>query len=42
MMKPETQVATLRATNFFPVLADVTLPDDMPASVKRSSRRSPA
>ena len=34
MMKPETQVATLRATNFFPVLADVTLPDDMPASVQ--------
>ena len=36
MMKPETQIATLRATNFFPVLADVTLPDDMPTSVKMS------
>ncbi len=35
MMKPETQVATLRATNFFPVM-DVALPDDMPASVKAS------
>jgi multiple sugar transport system substrate-binding protein len=34
MLKPETQVATLRATNFFPVLADVTLPEDMPASVR--------
>jgi multiple sugar transport system substrate-binding protein len=36
MMRPETQVATLRATNFFPVLADVALPDDMPNSVKMS------
>ena len=36
MMKPETQIATLRATNFFPVLADVALPDDMPTSVKMS------
>lgn len=35
MLKPETQIATLRATNFFPVV-DVTLPDDMPASVKAS------
>jgi multiple sugar transport system substrate-binding protein len=35
MMKPETQIATLRATNFFPVV-DVTLPDDMPNSVKQS------
>jgi len=35
MMQPETQVATLRATNFFPVVA-VDLPDDMPASVKAS------
>ncbi|MGL4488421.1 MAG: extracellular solute-binding protein [Rhizobiaceae bacterium] len=35
MLKPETQVATLRATNFFPVV-DVKLPDDMPASVKAS------
>lgn len=35
MMQPDTQVATLRATNFFPVVA-VDLPDDMPASVKAS------
>jgi multiple sugar transport system substrate-binding protein len=35
MMKPETQIATLRATNFFPVV-EVTLPDDMPNSVKLS------
>lgn len=35
MMKPETQIATLRATNFFPVM-DVDLPDDMPASVRAS------
>jgi multiple sugar transport system substrate-binding protein len=33
MLKPETQIATLRATNFFPVVA-TDLPDDMPASVK--------
>ncbi len=33
MSQPEVQVATLRATNFFPVV-DVELPDDMPASVK--------
>ncbi|TIP29205.1 MAG: carbohydrate ABC transporter substrate-binding protein [Mesorhizobium sp.] len=33
MLKPETQIATLQATNFFPVV-DVNLPDDMPASVK--------
>lgn len=33
MLKPETQIATLKATNFFPVV-DVNLPDDMPASVK--------
>lgn len=33
MLKPETQIATLRATNFFPVI-DVELPDDLPASVK--------
>jgi multiple sugar transport system substrate-binding protein len=33
MMKPETQIATLRATNFFPVV-DVALPDDLPPSVK--------
>jgi multiple sugar transport system substrate-binding protein len=36
MLKPETQIATLRATNFFPVVA-VELPDDMPASVKASA-----
>jgi multiple sugar transport system substrate-binding protein len=35
MLKPETQIATLRATNFFPVI-DVDLPDDMPVSVKAS------
>lgn len=35
MMQPETQAATLRATNFFPVV-DVVLPDDMPASPKTS------
>jgi multiple sugar transport system substrate-binding protein len=35
MLKPETQVATLEATNFFPVV-DVTLPDDMPPSVRLS------
>jgi len=33
MLSPETQIATLRATNFFPVKA-VDLPDDMPASVR--------
>ena len=33
MLKPETQIATLRATNFFPVV-DVTLPGDMPPAVK--------
>ena len=33
MMKPEAQIATLRATNFFPVV-DVALPDDLPPSVK--------
>jgi len=35
MLKPETQIATLRATNFFPVV-DVALPDDMPPSVRLS------
>lgn len=35
MLLPETQIATLRATNFFPVM-EVDLPDDMPASVKAS------
>lgn len=33
MLKPETQIATLRATNFFPVV-DVELPDDLPPAVK--------
>ncbi|MFY0597248.1 MAG: carbohydrate ABC transporter substrate-binding protein [Cognatishimia sp.] len=33
MLKPETQIATLRATNFFPVV-DVALPDDLPPSVQ--------
>lgn len=33
MLKPETQIATLRATNFFPVF-DVELPDDLPPAVK--------
>ncbi len=33
LMKPETQIAALRATNFFPVI-DVTLPDDLPPSVR--------
>ncbi|MER9892514.1 ABC transporter substrate-binding protein [Mesorhizobium sp. M0119] len=36
MLKPETQIATLKATNFFPIV-DVKLPDDMPASVKAFS-----
>ena len=35
MLKPETQIATLRATNFFPVV-DVELPADMPAAVRLS------
>ncbi|MDB6178335.1 ABC transporter substrate-binding protein [Paracoccus sp. Z330] len=35
MLKPETQIATLRATNFYPVVA-VDLPEDVPASVKAS------
>lgn len=35
MLEPATQIATLRATNFFPVIA-TDLPDDMPASVKAS------
>ncbi|RED18092.1 ABC transporter substrate-binding protein [Pontivivens insulae] len=33
MLLPETQIATLRATNFFPVV-DVELPDDLPPSVQ--------
>jgi len=32
MLKPETQIATLRATNFFPVV-DVDLPGDLPPAV---------
>lgn len=35
MLQPETQIATLRATNFFPVIA-TDLPEDMPASVQAS------
>lgn len=33
MLKPETQIATLRATNFFPVV-DVELPNDLPPAVQ--------
>lgn len=33
MLKPETQIATLKATNFFPVV-DVALPDDLPPAVQ--------
>lgn len=33
LLSPEVQIATLRATNFFPVV-DVALPDDLPPSVK--------
>lgn len=33
MLDPATQIATLRATNFFPVV-DVALPEDLPPSVK--------
>lgn len=33
MMSPEAQIATLRATSFFPVI-DVELPDDLPPSVQ--------
>ena len=33
MMQPETQLKTLRATNFFPVVP-VEIPEDMPSSVK--------
>lgn len=36
MLEPETQIATLRATNFFPVVA-VDLPVEMPPSVRASS-----
>ncbi|SMX47799.1 Bacterial extracellular solute-binding protein [Maliponia aquimaris] len=33
MMQPETQIATLRSTSFFPVVA-VDLPEDLPPAVK--------
>lgn len=33
LMEPETQIATLRATGFFPVV-DVEFPDDLPPSVQ--------
>ena len=33
MLSPEVQIATLRATNFFPVV-DVDLPDDLPPAVR--------
>lgn len=33
MLRPETQLATLRATSFFPV-TDVKIPDDMPPAIK--------
>ena len=33
MLKPETQIATLKATNFFPVV-DVELPSDLPPAVQ--------
>ena len=33
LIDPATQIETLKATNFFPVV-DVTLPDDMPAAVR--------
>ncbi|MDP1670002.1 ABC transporter substrate-binding protein [Phaeovulum sp.] len=36
MLKPETQIATLRATNFFPVIA-TDMPADMPPSVRASA-----
>ena len=35
LLEPETQIATLKATNFFPVVA-VELPDDLPPAVKAS------
>ncbi|SHG47080.1 ABC transporter substrate-binding protein [Cognatishimia maritima] len=33
LLQPETQIATLRATSFFPVV-DVDLPDDLPPAVR--------
>ena len=41
MLKPETQIATLKATNFFPVV-DVALPDDMPADIEAKKDRAKA
>jgi multiple sugar transport system substrate-binding protein len=35
MLKPETQIATLQATNFFPVV-DAPLPEDMPPAVQQA------
>lgn len=35
MLKPETQIATLKATSFFPVV-ETELPDDVPPAVKLS------
>lgn len=35
LMKPETQIRTLKATNFFPVV-DVALPEDLPPAVRIS------
>ncbi len=35
MLQPDTQIATLRATNFYPVM-ELELPEDMPASVRAS------
>ena len=40
MIQPDTQIATLKAIDFFPVVK-AELPDDMPASVKAEARRSP-
>jgi multiple sugar transport system substrate-binding protein len=37
MLQPSTQIATLRATSFFPVI-DVELPDDMPPSVQAAGQ----
>jgi multiple sugar transport system substrate-binding protein len=36
LLKPETQIATLRATNFFPTV-DVKLPADLPAAARITS-----
>ncbi len=35
LLEPSTQIETLKATNFFPVV-DVELPNDMPAAVQKS------